>query len=230
MLYSTSQPSRWWGLKTLQRGLRFSSIFWSSTIQGKTEEEHFCDFCSEALQSLQSRPWARPAHVANSWPRARLQVLKNSGSWMFMFKVKTLSAQNCHWWNPRKKRAAIQKVRKSVHWWAQCHAKWQSGCREFQHPTGIKHEPPYSLRLTLTTKPWIRVNLQKKMVYNLMCFATCNPFLSAGLTISDCSQCSGWIWRPGTKYQNSWTQNCPCRKPLIDSNLIHLIAFNIDLS
>ena len=112
MLYSTSQPSRWWGLKTLQRGLRFSSIFWSSTIQGKTEEEHFCDFCSEALQSLQSRPWARPAHVANSWPRARLQVLKNSGSWMFMFKVKTLSAQNCHWWNPRKKRAAEEQYKK----------------------------------------------------------------------------------------------------------------------
>ena len=38
-------------------------------------------------------PSARPTHVPQSWPRARLQVLPNSGSWMFMLKVKPVSVR-----------------------------------------------------------------------------------------------------------------------------------------
>ena len=36
------------------------------------------------------------------WPLARLQVLQNSGSRMFMLGVKTLSERDRHWRNPRK--------------------------------------------------------------------------------------------------------------------------------
>ena len=35
-----------------------------------------------------------PAHVAESGPLARLQVLQNSGSQMFIFRVENLSARD----------------------------------------------------------------------------------------------------------------------------------------
>ena len=69
------------------------------TIQGKTMAKH-----ARARQSLQSRPCARPAHVAEFEPGARLQVLKNSRSWMCMLRVKTLLAWDRHWRNPRRKK------------------------------------------------------------------------------------------------------------------------------
>ena len=82
------------------------------TIQGKTMAALlwlFSDFCSKALQYIIEYNHAHtpgpawPAHAAESGPRARLQVLQNSGSRMFMFRVKTLSARDRHWRNPRKK-------------------------------------------------------------------------------------------------------------------------------
>ena len=36
---------------------------------------------------------ARPAQVAESSPLARLQVLQNSGSWIFILRIKTLSLE-----------------------------------------------------------------------------------------------------------------------------------------
>ena len=45
------------------------------------------------------------------------------------------------------------KVQVSVHWMAQCHAKWPRGCRAFRHPAGIEPVLPYSLQLALTTQP-----------------------------------------------------------------------------
>ena len=49
----------------------------------------FCHFCSEAIQLLYSLICCRPAHVPESWPLILLQVLQNSGSQMFMFRVKS---------------------------------------------------------------------------------------------------------------------------------------------
>ena len=50
-----------------------------------------------------------------------------------------------------------------VHWLAQpCHAKWQRGSRELQHPAVIEPTSPGSLQLKLTTKPWIQIDLLKK--------------------------------------------------------------------
>ena len=51
-----------------------------------------------------------------------------------------------------------------VHWLAQCHAKWQRGSREFQHPAGIEPTSPASgsLQLKLTTKPWVQIDLVKE--------------------------------------------------------------------
>ena len=44
------------------------------------------------------------SHVVESWPLALLQVLQNSGSRMFMLRVKTLSARDCQRRNLRKKK------------------------------------------------------------------------------------------------------------------------------
>ena len=46
-----------------------------STIQRKPWPRLFCQFCSEPTQQLQSRPCAKPAHVAESCLLARLLVL-----------------------------------------------------------------------------------------------------------------------------------------------------------
>ena len=51
-----------------------------------------------------------------------------------------------------------------------------SASREFKHPVGIEPETPDSLLLTLINEPWICVSLQKKTVYCLYCFATCDLF------------------------------------------------------
>ena len=59
-------------------------------------------------------PCARPADVAESWPRARLQVLPNSGSQMFMLRVKTLSVRDRHWRNPRRRKNYYYKERSNM--------------------------------------------------------------------------------------------------------------------
>ena len=85
------------GWKTLTVG-HCLKVF--STIQGKTVARHFCNFSSEALQFDRRRhnyADSRPcAHVAESGPRAGLQVPQNSGSRMFMLRVETLSVRDRH--------------------------------------------------------------------------------------------------------------------------------------
>ena len=81
-----------------------------STIQGKTRAKHLLSLCSEAVQSLQSSPYTRPAHVAESGPRVRLQVLQNSGSRMFMLRIKTLSSRDRHWRNQRKRKRNVESA------------------------------------------------------------------------------------------------------------------------
>ena len=153
-----------WGLRVENPNCwpLFSSFFDNSWAK------HFWDISLEALQSLQSRPCARPAHVAESGPLARLQVLQNSGSQMFILRVKTFPERDCHWRNQRKKNYREHSNIKSTCVSAligSVLAKWPRGCREFKHHARIKPEPSYSLWFTLTTKPWVCVNLQEKMVY-----------------------------------------------------------------
>ena len=61
---------------------------------------------------------------------ALIQVLQNNGSQMVVSRLTTLSARDCHWRNPRKKIMRVQqhKACVSVHWRAQCHARWPAGC------------------------------------------------------------------------------------------------------
>ena len=57
------------------------------------------------------------------------------------------------------------KARVSVHWLAQCHAKWPWDVREFKHPARITVVKPMlhkALQLALSTKPWVCFSLPKK--------------------------------------------------------------------
>ena len=78
---------------------------------------------------------------------------------------------------------------------------WPRGCRRFQlesnlsHPTHFNSPEPQSHRFVLICR--------KKWYITWRVSQQVTTFLSAGLSFSDCS-C--WISRPGTKYQNSWTQ------------------------
>ena len=77
--------------------------------------------------------------------QARTSGRENSGSQMVVLRFTTLSAWDRHWRNPRKKNYREHsniKPRVSVHWQAQCHAKWPRGSREFQHSSGIEPKSP----------------------------------------------------------------------------------------
>ena len=53
-------------------------------------------------------------------------------SLMVVLRFTTLSAQDCHWENPRRKKLHRgQSNIKSAHCQAQCHATWQRGSRNF---------------------------------------------------------------------------------------------------
>ena len=58
------------------------------------------------------------------------------------------------------------KAHVSLHWRAQCPAKWPRCGRGFQHSSGIELiMSPYTWRITLTTKPQVRINCPKKTLY-----------------------------------------------------------------
>ena len=93
------------------------------------------------------------------------------------------------------------------------------GAIEFPHPAGIEPKSTDSLRHTLTSEPWVHINSPEKNGIWLVVFHNLQMIcLHTALLFSDCSS---WISRPDTKFQNSWTQNLW---------LINLIAFNIDWS
>ena len=119
------------------------------------------------------------------WARARVQVLQSSGSWMVVLRFATLSARDHHRHYPRKKIERVQQYKKwvSVHWRAQCHAKWQRCCKACHLSSGIEPMLPDSLQHTLTTKPLVCINCLKKRVYKFWYFATCNQLFC----IQDCN-------------------------------------------
>ena len=60
-----------------------------------------------------------PSHVSESGLRARLEVLQNIGSQMFMLRIETLSARDHHLRNSRKKNCRKRgnfKARQSTDW------------------------------------------------------------------------------------------------------------------
>ena len=147
-----------------------------------------------------------------------LQVFQNSGSWMFMLRNKPcqheiatdkIQETKNHW-----ERTNIP-VRVSVHWLAQCHAKWPKGSRYFQHPAGFEPISPNSLWLALTIKPWVRINVQKQTVYDSSYFATLNQVFACRIFILG-------LLKLNTKI----IQNI---QELLTANLllIHVIAFDI---
>ena len=86
------KPSAW--AIVLQYFRQFKEILWPSLFR------HICS--PSKYNCCNNSQYARPAHVTESWAVARLQVLPNSGSWMFTLKVKTLSEGDRHWQNSRK--------------------------------------------------------------------------------------------------------------------------------
>ena len=52
--------------------------------------------------------------MAELGPLARLQLLQNSGSWMFMLRVITLSVQDRHWQKSKKKYYRECRLRSSI--------------------------------------------------------------------------------------------------------------------
>ena len=97
-------------------------------------------------------PWAnslllRTVHVAKSGPGARLQVLQNSGSLVWLPRVKTLSEWDHSWRNQRKDKKHTEcrniQARAAVHWLAQCQAKQPMGSREFQAFSTVQESDPY---------------------------------------------------------------------------------------
>ena len=142
--------------------------------------------------------------------RARVQVLQNSGSRMVVLRFTIVSARDRHWRNPRKKKLCNTKARVSVHWQAQCHAKWQSSGRAFQCSSGTEPKSPDSLRPGLTTKPLVRINCRKKTVHDSSYFATFNWFFGS-------QDCRAWIFQGQYQGQTRNTRILE-RKPLINTS------------
>ena len=63
----------------------------------------------------------------------------------------------------------------SVHWQAQCQAKWLRDCRALLHLEVIKPVKPDSLQLSLTTKLWVCIDLSKKKSIWLVIFCNLEP-------------------------------------------------------
>ena len=134
--------------------------------------------------------------VTESWLWARLQVLQNSGGRMFILRIKTVSTRDCHWLNPREKNYRERnniKVRVSVHWRAQCHAKWPRGSRKFQHPAGIEPTSQDSVKIhsyspsPLSDHRAIDLYLPKKWYIARNVSQSATMFLPTGLLFLDCS-------------------------------------------
>ena len=146
-------PSCQWGLKNPHNrgwmGHCFQIIFDNSRL-GKQWQSTVLIF-APWLNNCYNHSHAPGSHSPSPWPDSKCSKTVEVG-----YIVKTLSAQDHYWQNPRKKNyreSSNIKALVSVHWRAHCHAKWPRGCRGFQHPAGIKPMLPASLLLTLNAEP-----------------------------------------------------------------------------
>ena len=157
--------------------------------------------------------------------RALVQVLQNSGSQVVVLRFTTLSAQDRHWRNPRKinyrecsniKRARVSALTGSVP------RKMAEALQSVSALIRNHVISPNSLRLTLTTKTFVRIKIWKKW-YVSSYFATCNLFF--------CVQ----DWRTRIfqfEYQGQIRFSSNEIREFLNANLwsIYLIAFDIDWS
>ena len=111
----------------------------------------------------------------------------------------------------------------SVHWRAQCHAKWLQRSSRIQHHAPACWNRTSISRLLTTSLNHSTIGSyqmsEKKWYMNRHITWTVLKFFF-GCTISDSSGC---ILRLGKQYQNSWAQS-------YDWYMIHLIAFDTDWS
>ena len=108
--FTRNSGSLWeWGLKNPQRESLFFIIF---DISSRNNGQAFSGtFAPRLYNSYNHRqcPCARPAHVAESGPRAWQSHTPSApkkwktGSQMFMLRVKTLSVRDRHWGNQMEK-------------------------------------------------------------------------------------------------------------------------------
>ena len=110
------------GWKTLTMGHRFLNTF------GNSRENNGQAFSGTFAPRLIT-PVRKACRCDWVWARAWLQLHQNSGNWMFKLRVKTLSARDSHWRNPRRRTlyrvqqckntpvcALIGSVMFSTHW------------------------------------------------------------------------------------------------------------------
>ena len=108
----------------------------------------------------------RQAHTCGRvGPLAWLQVLQNSGSWMFRLRVKTLSARDRRWQNPRKQNYREHSNIKARNFSPLTFSVPRKTAGEQQRvpaPCWIRILSPDSLRFAANTKPCICINLPQK--------------------------------------------------------------------
>ena len=172
-------------------------------------------------------PWARPAHVSESGPLARLQVPPNSGSPMFMLGAKPCQREIATEEIPERKNYKEYSIVTARQKRA-CHGvsaltssvpcKMAYGWQRVSATCEIQTHVTWLLQLALTTKPWVRIYLPPKMLFKSWCFAAnFSNLLRAGLSFSECSR---GISRPDNT-REFLTSNLP---------LIHVITWDIDWS
>ena len=114
--------------------------------------------------------------MAESLPLAGLKVLQNSGSLMFMLRVKPCQCQITTGKIQEKKLLRAQQYKKCVS--AQtCHEKWQLCCRTIQHHVRIEPMSPVNLRQALTTQPLVLINCLEKTEYDSSYYLNCFTLL-----------------------------------------------------
>ena len=106
--------------KPLSVGHIFFSIFDHS--RRKNGKDFSCTFATRQYNRNNHCPCARPAHVAESRPRAWLQVFQTSGSWMFMLRV-----QNS---NPVSARSPLTKFNNKKKNWERSNIKAARVCAD----------------------------------------------------------------------------------------------------
>ena len=123
------------GEKVLRVSYWFSSIFDNSR---KNNGQAFSITFAAGPYNCYNHAYALGQHILQSQ-----SPLLGRGSLMFMSRVKTLSARDCHWRTPKHnndRECSNMKALVSVHWLAQCQPNWPSGlkiCRKFQHSAGV---------------------------------------------------------------------------------------------
>ena len=104
--------------------------------------------CGQSAQRLYNSnlnnlcPCSRPAHVGKCWPWPEFKFSKTGAVGWLCYNLqlcqREIATDKIQEEEKCKEHTDLQNVLVSVHWLAQCHAKWLRHCREFQNSAGIK--------------------------------------------------------------------------------------------